>query len=128
MSKGKAKVKFVGGVLDGQTDGQFDTRLLFDSFQRFNGIWCEELSGKISIFKGETVGKNWINFSVDKYAKQPKSEDGYFVYIHTGTSVIHRCKAVTKKGTRCQHFAKEGYELCPTHLSKTLVINDIVTN
>lgn len=118
MSQGKAKVKFIGGVLDGQSDDQFDTRLLFDSFQRFNGIWCEELSGQISIFKGETVGKHWINLSVDKYAKQPKSEDGYFSYIHTGTTVVHRCKALTKKGLRCQHFATEGFELCPTHLCK----------
>lgn len=118
MSQGKAKVKFIGGILDGQSDDQFDTRLLFDSFQRFNGIWCEELSGKMSIFKGEKLGESWIYFSVDNYRKQPKSEDGYFTYLHTGTTVIHRCKAATKKGPRCQHFAKEGFELCPTHLRK----------
>jgi hypothetical protein len=118
MSKGKAKVKFIGGVLGGETDEQFDTRSLFDSLQRFNGIWCEEISGKVSILKGEIVGKHWINFSVDKYDKQPKSEDGYFTYIHTGTSVIHRCKAMTKKGLRCQYFTREGFELCTTHLPK----------
>lgn len=118
MSQGKAKVKFIGGALDGQTDDQFDTRLLFDSFQRFNGLWCEELHGKMSIFKGETVGKSWIYFSIDNYSKQPKSEDGYFTYIHTGTAVIHRCKATTKKEARCKHFVKEGFELCPTHLRK----------
>jgi hypothetical protein len=116
MSQGKAKVKFIGGVLDGEIFEQFDTRSLIDSISQFNGTWCEELSGKISIFKGEKLGKNWINFSVDKYDKHPKSEDGYFIYIRTGTTVVHRCKALTKKGLRCQHFSKEGFELCPTHL------------
>lgn len=120
MSKGKAKVKFIGGVLDGQSDDQFDTRLLFNSFQRFNGVWCEELSGKMSIFKGETVGKNWISYSVDKYEKRSKSEDGYFTYIHTSTAVINRCKALTKLGSRCKHSANGEDIYCSIHTDKNI--------
>lgn len=41
IPKGKAKVKFVGGVRDDELFEEFDTQIMHDSVQVFSGIWLK---------------------------------------------------------------------------------------
>jgi hypothetical protein len=115
MAAGKAKVRFIGGCLDGEHYDSFDTRDLKQQIVQFDGYWFGSKGNSVQLMKGDQIGDNWLNYSVDVYEKEPKGKDGYFIYRCIGKDSINRCTALTKKGSLCGHVAKVNTEFCPAH-------------
>jgi hypothetical protein len=116
MAVGKAKVKFVGGCLDGQVYDSFDTRGMKKNISHFNGYWYRFNEDKqFQLIKSDRIDDSWRNFSVDIYEKEPKGNDGYFTYRFKEKDTINRCTALTSKGTLCLHRAVSNTDYCPAH-------------
>jgi hypothetical protein len=116
MAVGKTKVKFIGGCLDGQIYDSFDTRGLTQKIIQFDGYWFGvSRDDKYQLLKSDRIGNNWLNYSVDVYEKEPKGNDGYFIYRFKEKDMINRCTALTKKGTLCNHVSVSNTEFCSIH-------------
>jgi hypothetical protein len=116
MAVGKAKVKFVGGCLDGEVYDSFDTRGMKQKIIQFNGYWYRVSKDKqYQLVKSDRIDKSWRNYSVDVYEKEPKGNDGYFTYRFKEKDMIDRCTALTQKGGLCSHIAIANTDFCPIH-------------
>jgi hypothetical protein len=119
MAKGKTKVKFVGGVWDGETFDDFDTRMMHDSIQVFSGVWAKKMpDGNIGLMRSERYGKDWIYYQNNRYQRNGKDDSDYFIYQFVEEIENHRCEAKTQKGTQCKNIAIDldgKLLLCSTH-------------
>lgn len=122
MPKGKAKVKFVGGVWDGESFEEYDTRMMHDSVQVFSGIWAKKLpDGNIGLMKSKRFGSDWLFFQNHQYKRNGKDDNGYFVYEFENEIDNHRCEAVTAHGQQCQNIALDfdgDTAFCTSHSNK----------
>lgn len=121
MAIGTTKVKFIGGCLDGEVCDSFVCKGLTQKYITFNGYWFGAVDGSYQLLKGNRVGDNWRSYSVDVYEKEPKGNDGYFVYRFKEQDMINRCTALTLKGQLCSKIAIKNTDSCQTHTKK---IND----
>ena len=119
MPKGKVKVKFIGGVLDGEHDDNFRSILLSNSLVVASGYWFKKDNSVYSIMKGKICRDSWISYGTHKYEKHEKNIDGYYEYIFTGSDAVHRCTAKTKKGSQCKKPALKEIDTCATHKIKS---------
>ncbi len=125
MAVGKAKVKFVGGCLDGQVYDSFDTRGMKKNISHFNGYWYRvNKDDQLQLLKSDHIDDSWVNYSVDVYEKEPKGNDGYFTYRFKEKGMIDRCTALTKKGTLCRHYAVKDTDYCPAHRKQNSETDD----
>lgn len=116
MAVGQTKVKFIGGCLDGQMFDSFDTRSMMKEIAQFNGYWYRMSNdSQLQLVKSDRIDNTWRNYSVDVYEKEPKGNDGYFVYRFRRKDMVSRCTALTNKGTLCKHSACAKIAFCSTH-------------
>lgn len=119
MRKGKAKVKFVGGVRDGEYFDEFDTRMMHDSVTVFSGVWAKKLrDGNVGLVRSEQYGNEWIYYKNHRYLRNGKDNNGYFIYQFKEEVDNHRCEAVTQLGQQCKNIATEldgELSLCSVH-------------
>jgi hypothetical protein len=116
MTVGKAKVKFIGGCLDGEVYDSFDTRGMKQKLVQFNGYWYRvSKDDQYQLVKSDRIDQSWRNYSVDVYEKEPKGNDGYFIYRFKEKNMIDRCTSLTQKGRLCSHIAIANTYFCPAH-------------
>lgn len=119
MAKGKTKVKFVGGVWDGETFDEFVTRMMYDSIEVFSGIWAKKMpDGNIGLMRSERYGKDWIYYQNHRYQRYGKDDHGYFIYQFDEEIENHRCEATTQLGKQCKNLATDldgEFSLCSVH-------------
>ena len=116
MSKGKAKVKFIGGVLDGAVDDEFDTRAMTAQIMSyFGGVCVSDDEMRLDLDRKMPFSHtNWISHAYDVYKKKSKGKDGYFTYMFFKSITVHRCRALTQSQGRCMNEAGKN-NLCPQH-------------
>ena len=115
MAQGYSKVRFVGGVRNGQYNDKVGCGGLGDKIGVFSGKYYRNENDRISLVKSDSLDPFWVLYEVHNYRKDHKDQNGYLVYRFVDKSVVNRCKAITKQGHRCKHPAITGLEVCSTH-------------
>ena len=108
MPKGKTKVKFVGGVWDGEAFDEFDTRMMHESVAVFSDVWAKKLpDGNVGLMRSEQYGNDWIYYQNHRYRRNGKDNNGYFIYQFKEEVDNYRCEYITKEGNCCKNIAIE---------------------
>ncbi len=111
---GKAKIRFIGGKLDSQTD-EVDVRFLLSKISHETGMWFRSSGEGMDIMSGGKRDSKWHSFSVEQYKREGKSDDGHCVYRFDEIVMVDRCTSNTQKGALCMNPGFEGNQLCRTH-------------
>lgn len=117
MPVGKAKIRYVGGFLDGRVFDAVDPRGLIETLIEPTGSWYKRVGDDVGVMKGGRFwkDKDWLSYNAHIYTKGSKDNDGYFEYQFSGDVIINRCSADTKKGLRCLKVCYKELSVCETH-------------
>ncbi len=119
MAKGKSKIRFIGGDLDGEFLDNFDNRSLSDEIHHHTGLWFRENEdGSAHAMKGGKLDHLWHSYEIHIYKKGNKDKNSYFIYQFERSDIVDRCTAMTKSGTRCMKSRYKNLPVCETHNKK----------
>lgn len=116
MPKCKTTLYFHGGPVDGEVIEGACNRI-YDSLRIPSGSgFTEESDGRTGVFTQAELPENWKAYKASNYAKEePASGKAGVVYIFTGSLMVDRCRASTKKGGWCKNESADGKSVCKTH-------------
>lgn len=116
MPRGKIKVRFFGGTLDGQLFENIDSRFARDEMHQETGVWTRDADdGQIRIMNGGNRDRNWNTYTIDIYQKGTQDSSGAHQYTFERSETIERCTATTVAGHRCMKACYKALSLCETH-------------
>ena len=120
MPRGKATIRFIGGVLDGEIQEDVAAIYLTDKIRSFTGVWIRVLPDETAqVMKGGKPDSFWQSYNEDVYEKQlERDNSNSIVYKFIEKQIVNRCKGTTKKGTRCLKPTKNDEAYCPQHRAK----------
>lgn len=117
MPRGKVKIKFVGGFLDGNFYDNVDSRVALNELHEASGSWYRKSDSgeKVEVIMGGQLDRNWIGFLVHIYKKMGKGDDGYLQYKFVREKLVERCTAFTKTARQCMKSRFKDLQVCESH-------------
>lgn len=115
MPKGKVKIKFIGGFLDGTLEDNFDSRGATSEITLNTGVWYREDGENIQVIKGTKPDSQWLGIETHLYKKGSKDKTGYLEYDFVQSKFVKRCSTITKAGRQCMKSCYKELSVCETH-------------
>ena len=115
MSKGKTKIKFMGGRLDGIIEEDVDTRTVTNQISVETKMWYRKNGEYVEVMKGGRLDNNWMSYAVENYVKGSKDNNGYIEYTYLEDAMVDRCTGITKTGKQCLNAQYKNFSVCRTH-------------
>ena len=117
MPKGKTTLYFRGGPVDGQAIEGACNRIYASLRIPYGSGFTEESDGRIGVFTNASeLPENWTAYKASNYSKEETaSGKAGVVYSFTGSLMVDRCRAITKKGDWCKNESADGKSVCKTH-------------
>ncbi|MGI9274180.1 MAG: hypothetical protein ACR2PT_04875 [Endozoicomonas sp.] len=115
MAKGRTKVRFKGGCLDGEFSDSVSARDVVKEVHQPTGGWFRKEGDQVQVMQGGRRDRNWLSYQIHIYKKAGKDKNGYFEYRYDRSEMVERCGATTKAGTQCMKSCYRDLTLCETH-------------